>query len=133
SKYRTYIIAPDDIKFPKWIRLGKWSAKVKVEVIKIPDWAIQNKSDTYICNHPLNPLDLSTNTNLLLYNRIVMPPVSLISQAQLTGEHLKSNFSKSNNKSDNNWETLKKQYPELPNQLTLPIGAFYGARNAVAA
>ena len=134
SKYRTYIIAPDDINFPHWIRLGKWAAKIKVEVIKIPDWAIKNKSGTYICNHPLNPLDLSTNTNLLLYNRIVMSPVSLVSQAQLTGEYFKSNhFQKNNQKSENNWETLKKQYPELPNQLTLPIGAFYGARNAVAA
>ncbi|MEO0936396.1 MAG: type I-D CRISPR-associated protein Cas5/Csc1, partial [Cyanobacteria bacterium J06641_2] len=137
SKYRTYIIAPDDIKFPHWIRLGKWAAKIKVEIIKIPDWAIQNKSGTYICNHPLNPLDLSINTNLLLYNRIVMPPVSLVSQSQLSGEYLTSNFIKSNNesnnKADNNWENLKQQYPELPNQLTLPKGAFYGARNAIAA
>lgn len=133
SKYQTYITAPDNIKFPQWIRLGKWSAKIKVEVVKIPDWAIQNKLDTYICNHPLNPLDLSTNTSLLLYNRIVMPPVSLISQAQLTGEYVKSNHTKSNSKSNNNWEDLKRQHPQLPNQLTLPIGAFYGARNVVAA
>ena len=134
SKYRTYITAPDDINFPKWIRLGKWAAKIKVDIIKIPDWAIKTESKTYICNHPLNPLDLSTDTNLLLYNRIVMPPVSLVSQAQLTGDYLKSNFSKANNnKSENSWETLRRQYPELPNQLTLPIGASYGARNAVAA
>ena len=53
-----------------------------------------------------------------------MPPVSLISQAQLRGEYIKSN---------NNWEDLKRQHPELPNQLTLTMGASYGARNTVAA
>jgi len=131
SKYRTYIIAPDNIKLPQWIRLGKWSAKIKVEIIKIPDTAIEHKSGTYICNHPLNPLDLSPNTSLLLYNRIVMPPVSLISQAQLNGEYWKSNHHKSNN--NDNWEDIKKQHPQLPNQLTLPKGTFYGARNNLAA
>ncbi|MDJ0693257.1 type I-D CRISPR-associated protein Cas5/Csc1 [Mastigocoleus sp. MO_188.B34] len=126
SKYRTYIIAPDRITIPQWIRLGKWSAKVKVESIKIPDSVIKKSSGDYTCSHPLNPLDLSHDTDLILYNRIVMPPVSLISQARLSGEYFQS--------IDNQeWQNLKRANPELPNQFRLPRGTLYGAKNLIAA
>lgn len=125
SKYRTYIVAPEDIKIPRWIRLGKWAAKTKVEIIKIPDSAIQSKTGHDICKHPLNPIDLPTDTKLLLYNRIVMPPVSLVSQAQISGEYRES--------TGESWKLLKAEYPVLPERICLPIGLFYGARNGIAA
>ncbi|AKG21542.1 type I-D CRISPR-associated protein Cas5/Csc1 [Calothrix sp. 336/3] len=135
SQYRTYIIAPDDIKIPHWIRLGKWAAKIKVETIKIPDNLLKNKSGNYICSHPLNPLDLASNTRILLYNRIVMPPASLISQAQLNGEYLFTN--KKDDKQKQDWETFQSQlnpgeYEQIPEQIHLPQGAFYGAGNLAA-
>lgn len=118
SKYRTYIIAPEAVKIPYWIRLGKWSAKIRVEAKPIPESAIQPKSGQYTCGHPLNPLDLSSLTKLLLYNRIVMPPVSLVSQAQLTGEY---------------WElSPSADFPDLPKKTCLPMGVSYGASHIVA-
>ncbi|MTJ48010.1 type I-D CRISPR-associated protein Cas5/Csc1 [Dolichospermum sp. UHCC 0259] len=102
SHFKTYIIASEPIKIPNWIRLGKWSSKIRVETSIITD--IKHKSGEYITKHPLNPLDLSTSTKLLLYNRIVMPPASLVSQSQLTGD-----------------------YYQLPDQTCLPIGIAYGA------
>lgn len=119
SKYRTFIIAPEAVKIPHWIRLGKWSAKIRVEAKLIPESLIKPASGQYTCMHPLNPLDLPGSTRLLLYNRIVMPPVSLVSQAQLTGEYLE--VSKPQESSD------------LPNKTYLPVGAFYGASSVVAA
>lgn len=113
SHYRTFIIAPEGVTIPCWIRLGKWSAKVRVEAKPIPESAIQPKSGDYICVHPLNPLDLSSLTRLRLYNRIVMPPVSLVSQAQLMGDY---------------WEL---QSSELPEKICLPVGVSYGASNVV--
>ncbi len=126
SRYRIYIIAPENITIPRWIRLGKWSAKTQVEVTPIPNSVIQPKLGDYICSHPLNPLDLPESTRLLLYNRIVMPPVSLVSQAQLTGEYWKSTTEES-------WQSLKSEFPQLPESICLPRGAFYGARNVVTA
>ena len=38
--------------------------------------------------HRLNPLDLPENSRIILYHRTVIPPVSLVSQAQLHGEYL---------------------------------------------
>lgn len=108
SQYKTYIVAREPIKIPGWIRLGKWSAKVRVEKSEITD--IKEKSGQYITKHPLNPLDLPISSKLLLYNRIVMPPVSLVSQAQLSGD-----------------------YWELPDKTCLPIGVSYGASSTIIA
>lgn len=119
SKYRTYIIAPEAVKIPYWIRLGKWSAKIRVEAKSIPESAIEPKSGQYTCRHPLNPIDLPSSTTLLLYNRIVMPPVSLVSQAQLTGEY---------------WElSPSPNFPDLTEKTCLPMGVSYGASHIVAA
>lgn len=117
SKYRTFIIAPEKVKIPHWIRLGKWSAKIRVEAKLIPESLIKSNSGQYTCVHPLNPLDLPSSTRLLLYNRIVMPPVSLVSQAQLTGEYLE--ISKS------------QESPELPDKTFLPVGVSYGASSSI--
>ncbi|GAB4209455.1 MAG: hypothetical protein Fur006_69200 [Coleofasciculaceae cyanobacterium] len=125
SQYRTYIVAPETIKIPRWIRLGKWAAKVQVEILPIPESVLSIKSGEYICQHPLNPLDLPTATRLLLYNRIVMPPVSLVSQAQLTGDYWQSK--------DKEWKSFKSQFPELPERICLPRGAFYGASHVATA
>ncbi|WP_013334247.1 type I-D CRISPR-associated protein Cas5/Csc1 [Gloeothece verrucosa] len=122
SQYRTYIMAKNEIseEIPHWIRLGKWSAKIEVSIIPIPESLIQNKSGEYLCDHPLNPLDLSDTTQLQLYNRIVMPPVSLVSQAQLQGNYYSV--------LGDNWKEFKQNFPSLPEQIYLPKGAFYGAR-----
>ncbi len=86
SIYCTYIISKDKINIPQWIRLGKWSSKIKIEVEPLEISNIKSRSGTFICRHPLNPIDLPLSTQLLLYNRIVMPPSSLVSQAQLEGD-----------------------------------------------
>lgn len=125
SQYHTYLIASDPVTIPQWIRLGKWSAKVHVQAFLIPDTAIKSLSGDYICDHPLNPIDLSPDTQLILYNRIVMPPVSLITQAQLQGNYWQL--------SGDDWKALKSSIPHLPNQVNLPQGVMYGAKQLITA
>jgi CRISPR-associated protein Csc1 len=122
SFYLTFIMAPDDseIGFPRWIRLGKWAAKVNVKTQLIPKTAIKPKVGQYTCDHPLNPLDLPTQQNLELYNRIVMPPSSLVNQARLTGEYWQLE--------GESWNELRQEFSDLPKTICLPIGVFYGAR-----
>ena len=112
SEYCTYIISKNHLidkdnnnQIPQWIRLGKWSSKIKVDIeeIRSTENPIKVKSSTFVCRHPLNPVDLSSSTQLLLYNRIVMPPSSLVSQAQLDGD-----------------------YWELPDKICLPKDVAYG-------
>ena len=103
SSYLTYVISQEKISIPQWIRLGKWSSKIKIIVEELNLSKIHSKSGIYICRHPLNPIDLSPSSQLILYNRIVMPPASLVSQAQLQGE-----------------------YWQLPDNICLPKNTSYG-------
>ncbi len=130
SLYHTYVIAPENINFRRWIRLGKWASKIHVQVISIPNSVMEVKSGEYSCLHPLNPLDLPNQTKLMLYNRVVMPPVSLVSQSQLNGEYWE------NTNKNNVWDNFKSQLPEiesrqLPAKIRLPLGASYGIRNII--
>lgn len=112
------------MSFLRWIRLGKWAAKTHVDFVKIPDSLIQFQSGEYVCLHPLNPLDLPMDTQVLLYNRIVMPPVSLVSQAQIRGEYCQA--------SPVAWKEFKLQFPQLPEKICLPLRTSYGAGNVAA-
>jgi CRISPR-associated protein Csc1 len=87
SVFKTYIISNDEITLPKWIRLGKWAAKIHLDVKLIPETSIIAKSGEYSCKHPLNPMDLTSSSRLLLYDVIVMPPSSLVSQSRLSGNY----------------------------------------------
>lgn len=129
SVYHTFLAAANHSSLPQWIRLGKWAAKVRVEAALIPDAAIQLKSGQYQCHHPLNPLDLPASTQLQLYNRIVMPPVSLVSQAQLSGNYWQISKSALNESDLADRPILR----NLPEQVCLPQGGFYGASTAAVA
>jgi CRISPR-associated protein Csc1 len=122
SQFRTYLLANHDISetIPHWIRLGKWSAKIEVNITPITELFYQPLAGDYHCDHPLNPLDLPTTTELQLYNQIVMPPTSLVSQAQLQGQYLKVE--------GDSWNEFRKTQLYLPDKITLPLGVNYGAR-----
>ncbi len=136
STYQTFILASPQVELPerKWIRLGKWAAKIEVKITRIPDdWIRQRSntaSDSYCCRHPLNPLDLPPSTQLLLYNRVVMPPASLVSQAQLTGGYW--HIAKPENRTKKKQRQDPDPIPNCPKQVSLPLGVAYGA-NALAA
>ncbi|MEL7070575.1 MAG: type I-D CRISPR-associated protein Cas5/Csc1 [Cyanobacteria bacterium J06581_3] len=88
STYRSYLLSAQALEIatlPKWIRLGKWASKIRVSYLPIAD--ITKKTGLFNCAHPINPIDLPASTQLKLYDRIVMPPVSLVSQARLDGAY----------------------------------------------
>ncbi|NEP19604.1 MAG: type I-D CRISPR-associated protein Cas5/Csc1 [Leptolyngbya sp. SIO4C1] len=86
STFCTYLLSEQPLELeqmPAWIRLGKWATKINIRYQE--QATVTQKHGKFVCTHPLNPIDMPTNTQLLLYDRVVMPPVSLISQAQLDG------------------------------------------------
>lgn len=118
SEYSTFLIAPESFEIPRWIRLGKWMAKTKVTAAAIPETALKSRSGTYVCRHPLNPLDLPPQQQLKLYDRIVMPPVSLVAQAQIEGDYWQLE--------GETWEEFRRQFPELEKTVYLPNNTRYG-------
>ncbi len=119
SRYRTYLLAPEAVTIPRWIRLGKWAAKVRVEVLPIPERCLMARSGAYACLHPLNPLDLPPEMEVRLYDRAVMPPSSLFSRAHLVGEHWAI--------AGEEWQAYRREYPHLPREVYLPRSCTYGA------
>ena len=71
---------------PAWIRLGKWMSKAAVEVASREEMD-EKRNGEFTAALPVNPLDLPPECQLLAYDLISMPPVSLLDNAQLTGPY----------------------------------------------
>jgi CRISPR-associated protein Csc1 len=80
SKFEFFMISEHLIKLPRWIRLGKWMSKA--EVVQSPPLEFETKTESFICEHPLNPLDVMFNHQIISYDTLNMPPVSLIRNAR---------------------------------------------------
>ncbi len=85
SIFEFFVISQKEIKLPKWIRLGKWMSKAEVTVEKLPQ--PKTKTDLFICTHPLNPLDVMFSNQVISYDVVNMPPVSLIQNVQMRGQY----------------------------------------------
>ncbi len=84
SVFEFFIISRERVQLPRWIRLGKWASKAKVEIEVFPD-VKEQKPDYFIASCPLNPLDVSTAP--IVYDLISMPPVSLIHNVKMNGAY----------------------------------------------
>ena len=85
SKFAFYIVGKLPDQLPKWIRLGLWMSKARVEVEAVES-RLTPKRGTFTCSHLLNPIDLSISPEL--YDLISMPPVSLLQNARFNGEYV---------------------------------------------
>ncbi len=83
SEFEFFVIHQDQVILPRWIRLGKWASKAMVQPERSVE--VEAKKDTFVSACPLNPLDLPHP--LTVYDMISMPPVSLVNNARLDGEH----------------------------------------------
>ncbi len=87
SLFEFFVISQKELKLPKWIRLGKWMSKAEVTVEKLPQPKIEE--NVFICTHLLNPLDVMFTNQVISYDVVNMPPVSLIQKIQMRGQFYK--------------------------------------------
>ncbi len=85
SVFEFFIVGVLPNNLPKWIRLGLWMSKARVEVVDMIS-SLTPKRGTFTCSHLLNPIDLPTLPEL--YDLISMPPVSLLQNARFNGRYL---------------------------------------------
>ncbi|MBN3922267.1 type I-D CRISPR-associated protein Cas5/Csc1 [Nostoc sp. NMS4] len=85
SLFEFFVISQKELKLPKWIRLGKWMSKAEVTVKPLPKPKITE--GIFTCTHPLNPLDVMFTNQVMSYDVVNMPPVSLIQNVQMRGQH----------------------------------------------
>ncbi|NJK38717.1 MAG: type I-D CRISPR-associated protein Cas5/Csc1 [Oscillatoriales cyanobacterium RM2_1_1] len=85
SQFKFFVISQRELQLPKWVRIGKWASKAKLEVQKLPSPKL-NQTKEFTCSHPLNPLDVMFTNQVLSYDTVNMPPVSLIRNVRMGGE-----------------------------------------------
>lgn len=85
SQFECFIISEKPLTLPKWIRLGKWLSKTEV---KLEECSKPRRSHgEFIFPYPLNPLDVMFSHQVLSYDTVNMPPVSLIRNVRMQGEY----------------------------------------------
>lgn len=84
SKFEFFLVSQKSLTLPRWIRLGKWMSKAAVEVTELS----QSKpiEGEYIFPYLLNPLDVMFSHQVISYDVVNMPPVSLIRNVRLQGQ-----------------------------------------------
>ncbi|MBC6431778.1 type I-D CRISPR-associated protein Cas5/Csc1 [Nostoc sp. HG1] len=85
SKFEFFVISQKELKLPKWIRLGKWMSKAEVTVK--PLLKLKISEGIFTCTYPLNPLDVMFTNQVISYDVVNMPPVSLIQNVQMRGQY----------------------------------------------
>lgn len=85
SCFECYLLSTEPISIPRWIRLGKWRSKVEVQFSEQKNIRIKEGIFTY--SHSLNPLDVMSGNEVMRYDVINMPPVSLIRNVTMKGQY----------------------------------------------
>lgn len=84
STFQCFVLSTEPTSIPRWIRLGKWHSKARVDVEEIE---VHEKSGgEYIAACPLNPLDVPAGV-LYAFDIVSMPPASLVVHARCSGPH----------------------------------------------
>lgn len=85
SRFEFFIISERSLNLPRWIRLGKWASKAEVvtEILTKPK---HHQSAEFTIPYLLNPLDVMFTNQVLSYDTVNMPPVSLIRNVRMRGE-----------------------------------------------
>jgi CRISPR-associated protein Csc1 len=87
SKFEFFIISEKPLKLAKWIRLGKWMSKAEIEIKATQEVKRSTAEQLFICPHPLNPLDVMFSHQVISYDVVNMPPVSLIQNVKINGQY----------------------------------------------
>ncbi len=84
SKFEFFILSQNPFpKLSQWIRLGKWMSKAKLQVEELAK--VKQGNGDFNFPYPLNPLDVMFTHQVLSYDTVNMPPVSLIRNVRMRG------------------------------------------------
>jgi CRISPR-associated protein Csc1 len=91
SIFEFFLISEKALKLPRWIRLGKWMSKAEVEILATGESKRSQSETEFIFPYPLNPLDVMFTHQVISYDVVNMPPVSLIQNVKIRGHYYELN------------------------------------------
>jgi CRISPR-associated protein Csc1 len=87
SQFRFGILSPVDLTLPRWIRMGLWMSKAKVEITAvIPMRYDEQTTVRRVDEYPLNPGDLSDANALKSFDLVSMRPTNLVEHAEIEAD-----------------------------------------------
>jgi CRISPR-associated protein Csc1 len=87
SRFEFAVLSREPVKLPRWIRMGLWRSKALVECRGEAEAKPLARSEQ-VASLPLNPLDIVGE--LRVFDLISMPPSSLVENARIETEWLRS-------------------------------------------
>ncbi|MCC3473759.1 MAG: type I-D CRISPR-associated protein Cas5/Csc1 [Microcoleus sp. PH2017_15_JOR_U_A] len=87
SKFEFFIISEKSLKLAKWIRLGKWMSKAELKIQEQKEVKRSQSEADVIFPYLLNPLDVMFSHQVISYDVVNMPPVSLIQNVKMLGRY----------------------------------------------
>lgn len=81
SQFEFFVISQKKLPLPKWIRLGKWMSKCELTIQEVSK--IELKTGDFSFPYLLNPLDVMFTHQVVSYDVVNMPPVSLIQNVSI--------------------------------------------------
>lgn len=87
SRFEFFALAQKPLKLARWIRLGKWMSKAEVEIVETQEVKCSTQEQEFTFPHPLNPLDVMFSHQVMRYDVVNMPPVSLIQNVKMRGQY----------------------------------------------
>jgi CRISPR-associated protein Csc1 len=85
SQFEFFLITEKALALPRWVRIGKWASKAELTIQKLPK-PERHRASEFFFPYPLNPLDVMFTNQVLSYDTVNMPPVSLIRNVRMRGE-----------------------------------------------
>jgi CRISPR-associated protein Csc1 len=82
SRFQTLVLGSREL--PEYIRVGKFTSKVRVDIVQELTITLLPE-DEYRCSAYLSTADIPTNLELLAFDLISMPPVSLLKNLRFYG------------------------------------------------
>lgn len=86
SRFEFFAITEKPLTLPRWIRLGKWMSKAEVEIVDTQEVTRSPSENEFFFAYLLNPLDVMFTHQVISYDVVNMPPVSLIQNVRLRGQ-----------------------------------------------
>lgn len=80
-----FVLTERPLFLPKFVRLGKFLTKCRIDVTELQ---FQERTGSFFCPFPLNPVDLDKSYTILSYSMVSLKPVSLIEAVQAEGPYL---------------------------------------------
>lgn len=89
SMFEFYVLSEEAIALPRWVRIGKWASKAELTATALENIK-HNSEKPFVYSYPLNPLDVMFTNQVMSYDTINMPPVSLIHNVTMRGAYYTS-------------------------------------------